>query len=70
MLLLVVPELRGGDATDDTSAHFLLEMAMKTPEQVERLRTAERRKLARENEEEEQEKKKREQEENRNELLA
>ena len=37
-------------------------MALKTPEQVERLRTAERR-LAREKEEEEQEKKKREQDE-------
>ena len=59
--LLVVPALRGGDAIDDTSVHFLLEMALKTPEQVERLRTAERRKLAREREEGEQEKKKWEQ---------
>ena len=59
--LLVVQALRGGDAIDDTSVHFLLEMALKTPEHVERLRTAERRKLAREREEGEQEKKKWEQ---------
>ena len=61
--LLVVPALRGGDAIDDTSVHFLLETALKTPEQFKRLRTGERRKLAREKEEEEQEKKKKREQE-------
>ena len=41
----------GGDAMDDTSAHFLLEMALLSPEEVEQLRKAERRKLAREEKE-------------------
>ena len=46
--LLTVPSLGGGDAMDDTSVHFLLEMALLSPEEVEQLRKAERRKLARE----------------------
>ena len=33
--LLAVPSL-GGDAIDDSSVHFLLEMALKTPEEAER----------------------------------
>ena len=57
-LLLAVPSLAGGDAIDDTSVHFLLEMALLSPEEVEQLRQAERRKLAREEKEEEEEKKK------------
>ena len=48
---LAVPSMAGGDAIDDTSVHFLLEMALKTPEEVEQHRRAERRKLAREKEE-------------------
>ena len=32
------PLLRGGDAIDDTSVHFLLEMALLSPEEVEQLR--------------------------------
>ena len=49
--LLTVPSLGGGDAMDDTSVHFLLEMALLSPEEVEQLRKAERRKLAREEKE-------------------
>ena len=48
--LLAVPSLAGGDAIDDTSVNFLLEMALLSPEEVEQLRRAERRKLARERE--------------------
>ena len=55
--LLAWPSLAGGDAIDDTSVHFLLEMALKTPEEVERMRRAERRRLAREEEEKELEEK-------------
>ena len=55
--LLAVPSLGGGDAIDDTSVHFLLEMALLSPEEVEQLRRAERRKLAREKEEKELEEK-------------
>ena len=55
--LLAVPSLAGGDAIDDSSVHFLLEMALKTPEEVERMRRAERRRLAREKEEKELEEK-------------
>ena len=55
--LLAVPSLAGGDAIDDTSVNFLLEMALLSPEEVEQLRRAERRKLAREREEKEREKK-------------
>ena len=40
--LLAVPALVGGDAIDDTSVGFLLEMALKTPEQVERMSRVER----------------------------
>ena len=54
--LLAVPSLGGGAAIDDTSAHFLLEMALLSPVKVEQLRRAERRKLAREREEKEREK--------------
>ena len=46
--LLAVPSLTGGDAIDDTSVHFLLEMALLSPAEVEQLRRAEKRKLARE----------------------
>ena len=56
--LLAVPSLAGGDAIDDTSVHFLLEMALLSPEEVEQLRQAERRKLAREEKEKEEKKKK------------
>ena len=49
--LLTVPSLGGGDAMDDTSIHFLLEMALLSPEEVEQLRKAEKRKLAREEKE-------------------
>ena len=55
--LLALPSLAGGDAIDDSSVHFLLEMALKTPEEVERMRRAERRRLAREKEEKELEEK-------------
>ena len=65
--LLAVPSLAGGDAIDDTSVHFLLEMALLSPEEVEQLRQAEKRKLARE-EKEKEEKKMREKE--RQELFA
>ena len=37
-LLLAVPALGGGDSIDDTSVGFFLEMALKTVEQVERMR--------------------------------
>ena len=47
----------GGDAIDDTSVRFLLEMALLSPDEVEQLRRAERRKLAREKEEKELEEK-------------
>ena len=57
--LLVVPSLGGGDAIDDTSVHFLLEMALLSPAEVEQLRRAEKRKLAREKEEKELEEKER-----------
>ena len=43
---------------DDTSVHFLLEMALLLPEEVEQLRQAEMRKLAREEKEKEEKKKK------------
>ena len=56
-----LPHLAGGDTLDDTSVHFLLEMALLSPEEVEQLREAERRKLARE-EKEKEEKKRREKE--------
>ena len=46
--LLAVLSLGGGDAIDDTSVHVLLEVAFLSPEEVEQLRRAERRKLARE----------------------
>ena len=49
--------LAGVDAIDDTSVFFLLEMALKTPEEVERMRRVERRRLVKENEEKEQEEK-------------
>ena len=39
--LLAVPSLGGGDAIDDTSVRFLLEMALNTPEQAERMRRSE-----------------------------
>ena len=55
--LLAWPSLPGGDAIDASSVHFLLEMALKTPEKVERMRRAERRRLAREKEEKELEEK-------------
>ena len=42
--LLAVPSLGGGDAIGDTSVHFLLGMALLSPEEVEQLRRAERRK--------------------------
>ena len=54
--LLTVPSFGGSDAIDDTSVHFLLEMALLSPDEVEQLRRAER-KLAREKEEEEREEK-------------
>ena len=53
-----LPHLAGGDTLDDTSVHFLLEMALLSPEEVEQLRQAERRKLAREEKEKEEKKKK------------
>ena len=59
--LLAVPSLGGGDAIDDTSVQFLLEMALLSPAEVEQQRRAERRKLAREREEKKREEKKREQ---------
>ena len=62
-----LPHLAGGDTLDDTSVHFLLEMALLSPEEVEQLRQAEKRKLARE-EKEKEEKKRREKE--RQELFA
>ena len=49
--LLTVPSLGGGDAMDDTSVHFLLEMALLSQEEVEQLRKTEKRKLAREEKE-------------------
>ena len=55
--LLAWPSLAGGDAIDDTAVYFLLEMALKTPEEVERMRRVERRRLAKEKEEKEQEEK-------------
>ena len=66
--LLAVPSLGGGGAIDDTSAHFLLEMALLSPTEVEQLRRAEKRKLAREREEKKREEKKREQDKNFDEL--
>ena len=51
--------LAGGDTLDDTSIHFLLEMALLSPEEVEQLREAERRKLAREEKEKEEERRSR-----------
>ena len=53
-----LPHLAGGDTLDDTSVHFLLEMALLWPEEVEQLRQAERRKLAREEKEKEEKKEK------------
>ena len=55
--LLAWPSLAAGDAIDDTSVYFLLEMALKTPGEVERMRRVERRRLAKEKEEKEQEEK-------------
>ena len=51
--LLAVPSLGSGDPIDDTSVHFLLEMALLSPDEEEQLRRAERRKLTREKEEKE-----------------
>ena len=58
-----LPHLAGGDTLGRHLGHFLLEMALLSPEEVEQLRQAERRKLAREEKEKEEEKKEKERQE-------